>query len=97
MVSGVAPSPRYVPSVFIAHRLQHSHCSSNFHRMLLTHALALSASQAVHKKKFLRIYTTMHSGALELTQLTYSRHGDNLLHHRGDLESNDLKHGRLYQ
>ena len=26
----------------------------------------------------------MHSGGLELTQLTYSRHEDNLLHHRGD-------------
>ena len=26
----------------------------------------------------------MHSGGLELTRLTYSRHEDNLLHHRGD-------------
>ena len=26
--SQVVPSPRYVPSIFIAHRLQHSHCSS---------------------------------------------------------------------
>ena len=31
VVSGVAPStPRYVPSIFIAHRVQHSHCSSAF-------------------------------------------------------------------
>ena len=36
---------------FIAHRVQQSHCSSIFHRVLLTHALALSASQIVHKKK----------------------------------------------
>ena len=41
-----------------------------FHRVLLTHALALSASQFVHKKKSLRIYTSMHSGGLELTKLT---------------------------
>ena len=53
VVSGVAPSPPpYVPSVFIAHRVQHSRCSSTFfRRMLLTHAFALSASQFVHKKK----------------------------------------------
>ena len=49
--------------------------------MLLTHALALSASQFVDKKKSLRIDTSMHSGGLELTQLTYSRREDNLLHH----------------
>ena len=52
--------------------------------MLLTHAFALFASQFVHKKKSLRIYTSMHSGGLELTKLTYSRHEDNLLLHRGD-------------
>ena len=38
----------------------------------------------MHKKKSLRIYTSMHSGGLELTKLTYSRHEDNLLLHRGD-------------
>ena len=44
MVTGVVHSPpRYVPSIFIAHRVQHSHCSSIFIEMLLTHALALSA------------------------------------------------------
>ena len=31
VISGVFPSPpRYVPSVFIEHRVQHSHCSSTF-------------------------------------------------------------------
>ena len=31
VVTGVVPSPpRYVPSIFIAHRVQHSHCSSIF-------------------------------------------------------------------
>ena len=29
------------------------------------------------------LYECMHSGGLELVQLTYSRHEDNLLHHRG--------------
>ena len=30
VVSGVVPPPRYPPSVCIAHRVQHSHCSSTF-------------------------------------------------------------------
>ena len=55
---------------FIAHRVQQSHCSSIVHRVLLTHALALFASQFVHKKKSQRIYTSMHSAGLELTKLT---------------------------
>ena len=74
VVTGVVPfPPRFLPSVFIAHRVQQSHCSSMFHRVLLTHALALSASQLVHKKKSQRIYTSIHSAGLELTKLTYTR------------------------
>ena len=65
-------------------RVQQSHCSSIVHRMLLTHALALSASQFVHKKKFQGIYTSMHSAGLELTKLTYTRLEGNLIRHRGD-------------
>ena len=83
VVTGVVSSPpRFLPSIFIAHRVQHSHCSSIFHRVLLTHALALSASQFVHKKKSQRIYTSMHSAGLQLTKLTYSRLDDNLIRHR---------------
>ena len=64
----VAPSRAFS---FVAHRVQHSHCSSTFfHRILLAHAFALAASQFVHKKKSLRICTSMHSGGLELTKLT---------------------------
>ena len=85
VVTGVVPSPpRFLPSIFIAHKVQHSHCSSIFRRVLLTHALALSASQFVHKKKSQRIYSRMHSAGLELTKLTYTRHEDNLIRHRGD-------------
>ena len=85
VVTDVVPSPlRFLPSIFIAHRVQQSHCSSIFHRVLLTHALALSASQIVHEKKSQRIYTSMHSAGLELTKLTYTRFEDNLIRHRGD-------------
>ena len=49
-VTGVVPSPpRFLPSIFIAHRVQQSHCWSIFHRVLLTPALPLSGSQFVHK------------------------------------------------
>ena len=86
VVTGVVPSPppRFLPSIFIAHRVQQSHCSSIFHRVLLTHALALSASQFVNKKKSQRICTSMQSAGLELTKLTYTRLEDNLICHRGD-------------
>ena len=85
VVTGIVPSPpRFLPSIIIAHRVQQYHCSSIFHRVLLTHALALSASQFVRKKKSPRIYTSMHSGGFELTKLTYTRLEDNLIRHRGD-------------
>ena len=85
VVTGVVPSPpRFLPSIFIAHRVQQSHCLSVFHRELLTHALALSASQFVHKKKSQRFYTSMQSAGLELTKLTYTRLEDSLIRHRGD-------------
>ena len=63
VVTGVVPSsPRFLPSIFFAHRVQHSHCSSIVHRvLLLTLALALSASQFVRKRKSPRMYTSMHS------------------------------------
>ena len=63
VVTGVVPSPsppRFLPSIFIAHRVQQSHCSSLFYRVLPTHALALPASRFVHKKsphEFIRVCT----------------------------------------
>ena len=49
LVTGVVPSsPRFLPSLFIEHRVQQSHCSSIFHRVLLTHALVFSASQFLY-------------------------------------------------
>ena len=85
MVTGVVPSPpRFLPSIFIAHRVQQSHCSSIFHRVLLTHALALSISKFVHKKKSQRFYASMHSAGLEMTKLTYARLEDSLIRHPGD-------------
>ena len=77
-------SPRFLPSTVIAHRVQQSHCSSSFHRVLLTHALTLSASQFVHKNMSPRIYMSTHSGGgFERTKLIYTRLEDNsVCHHR---------------
>ena len=55
-------------------------CSSS----VAHHAIALSASKFVHKKKSQRIYTSMHSGGFKLTKLTYTRLEENLIRHRGD-------------
>ena len=68
---------------FFAHRVQQSHCSSIFHRLLLTHALALSASQSVHERVPMNIYEYA-IGGFELTKLTCTRLEDNLMRHRGD-------------
>ena len=86
-VSSFLP-PRLLPSIFIAHRIQQSHCSSIFHRVLLTRALALSESQLVHMKmspqKIIRVYYKYALGGFELTKLTYTMLEDNLIRHRGD-------------
>ena len=58
--------PRFMPLISFALKVQKSHCSSIAHRVLLTHAVALSASQFVREKKSPRIYTSMHSGGFEL-------------------------------
>ena len=83
MVTGVVPSPpRFLPSIFIAHRARQSHCSSIFHRVLLTHALALSASQFVFKESPYDFFEYAVSGGLELPKLTYTtRLEDNLIRH----------------
>ena len=84
MVTGVVRfPPRFSASIFVAHRVQQSHCSSVFHRVLLTHAFAFSASQSAHEQKSLRIYTRMHSGGLELAKLTHIRLDENLIHATG--------------
>ena len=88
MVTGVVAAPPGSCLQFLSRidRVQQSHCSSSFHRVLLTHALARSASQFVHKKKSQRIYTStsMHSAGLEFTKLTYTGLEYNLIRHRGD-------------
>ena len=64
VVTGVVPSPpRFLPSICIAHRVQQSHCSSIFHRVLLTHALALSKLICEHEKAPSNLYEYELGGA----------------------------------
>ena len=53
VVTGVVPSsPRFLPSIFIAHRVQQSHTARQvFIGYCSTHALALSASQLSAPRK----------------------------------------------
>ena len=82
----VPSSPRFLPSTFIAHRVQQSHCSSIFHRVLLTYALALVPQVKLYARKSHRtnLYEYALEGGFELTKLTYTRLQDNLIHRRGD-------------
>ena len=64
VVTGVVPSsPRFLPSIFIAHRVQQSHCSSIFHRVLLNVKLTLSRFAPVNwctrksPNEFIRVCT----------------------------------------
>ena len=89
VVTGVVPFPPPLVLAFKFYRAQGSAIPllvdfSSSVIAKVTHALALSASQFMHKKKSPPIYTSMHSGRFELTKLTYTRLEDNLIHHRGD-------------
>ena len=66
MVTGVVPSPRYVPSIFIARRVQHSHC-----RRFSSNA-ANSCSRAFRSSIFMQRkspYEYVNSVRIELAKL----------------------------
>ena len=84
VVTGVVPSsPRFLPSIFIAHRvLQQFHCSSIFHRVFVANSLSRFRQVNLCTRKSPHpIYTSTHSGGFELTKLTYiyTRLEDNLI------------------
>ena len=85
VVTGVGPSPpRSLPSIFIVHRVQQSHCSSIFLSNVpnsRSRAFRKKNCRFVRKKTSPQIYTSMHSGESERT---YARLEDNLIRHRGD-------------
>ena len=77
VVTGVVPSPRYVPSIFIAHRVQHSHCSSIF---IECWKLTLSRFPLIiflSKKKSLRVCALGENWLILVgTTITYQAAGD---------------------
>ena len=78
-LSSLSP-PRYVPSIFIAHRV-HSVLPLlvDFHRKLPSHPLARSAHQFLCKKKSLRVWAL---GENWTREIGFGRHED-LPSHRG--------------
>ena len=85
-VTGIVPSsPQFLPSTLIAHRVQQSHCSSIFHRVLLTPALALFRKSICAQEKVpTNLYEYALGGVRTHEKLTYTRLKDNLIRHRGD-------------
>ena len=91
MLRDVVPSPRFLPSIFIAHRVQQSRCVANsrsraFRKSIcaqekslriFTYEYALGRTRT-HETE---VRTSMHSGGLELTKLNYTRLEDNLIRH----------------
>ena len=80
VVTGVYPCPRYVPLLFVAHRVSAFPLLVDLHRMYVTHALALSANQCFMQQE---APTSVHSARLEPTKLilmgwrtTYQATGD---------------------
>ena len=55
-------SPRFLPSIFIAHRVQQSHCSSIFHRVLQTHALTRAFRKSICAQE--KVPTSLYEYAL---------------------------------
>ena len=82
VVTGVVPSPPWhVPSIFIAHRVQHSHCSSNSPKLTLSRFPLINfLMQEVPTSMCTRL------GENSTREIDFSRHEDtwyNLPSHRG--------------
>ena len=77
VVTGVVPcSPRFLPSIFIVHRVQQSHCSSMFHQVLLTHAFALPQVYLCTRTsphEFIRVCSRRGSNSRNLPKIPGSR------------------------
>ena len=86
VVTGVVPSPpRFLPSIFIAHRVQQSHCSSYFSSSVAnSRSRAFRKSICAQEQVPTNFYEYALGGARTLTKLTYTRLEDNLIRHRGD-------------
>ena len=64
VVTGVVPSPpRFLPSIFIAHRIQQSHCSSILHQVLLTHSRSRVFRKSICAQE--KVTTDLYKYALE--------------------------------
>ena len=85
-VTGVVPSsPRFLPSVFIVHRVQQSHCSSIFSSSVAnSRCRAFRKSICAREKVPTRSYEYALGGIRTHDKLTHTRLEDDLIRHRGD-------------
>ena len=80
VVTGVVPSPPGTCLQYFSGMGSAFPLLVDFHRMLRTQALALSANQCLCKKKSLRVYAL---GEKWTHEIDFSRHEDNPPSHRG--------------
>ena len=58
VVTGVVPStPRFLPSICIAHRVQQSHCSSIVHRVSVANSRSRAFRKSICPNEFIRVCT----------------------------------------
>ena len=82
VVTGVVPSsPEFLLSIFYAHRLQQSHCSSIFHRMFVANSRSRVFRKSICAPE--KFHTNLHTYALggaRTHELTCTRLEDNLMY-----------------
>ena len=81
--SQVPSPPRFLPSIFIAHRVQQSRCSSIFNECCCLTLSRFRKSICAQQKVPTNLYEYA-VGGIRTHELTYSRLEDNLIRHRGD-------------
>ena len=89
--------PRFLPSIFSAHRVQQSHCSSSFSSSVANSRSRVFRKSVWAQENLSRIHTSMHSGGFELTKLAYdTRLEGSLISHWGDRLNVPHREKRLY-
>ena len=86
VVTGVVPPfpppPRFLPSIFIAHRvLSNPTLLVDFPSSVVANSRSRAFRESISPNEVIRVCTRR---GLELTKLTYTRLEDNLVRHRGD-------------
>ena len=104
MVTGVVPSPRFSPLMFIAHTkgsafpllVDFSSSVANSRSRPFSESICARDKVPTNLYKHAIASISMHSGGPELTKLTNTRLEDNLIRHRGDRHIIIIKIENIY-